>query len=141
MSDVSICCLTKEYIHTGATWGHVDSVRCSWCLVQSTVNLRIQEKALLRCTYAVLVHQGFHLLQPPHLIKVINMQQLAQKINNWFRCKVPPPSYAACIFILTVNTIGSSANLRKKICSGSAWIDGFSAGCSFRFNVMVLFWS
>lgn len=56
----------------------------------------------------------FAVLQPSHLIKVINLQQLAQMINNWFRCKVPPPSYAACIFILTVNKIGSSANLRKK---------------------------
>lgn len=53
-------------------------------------------------------------LQPSHLIKVIDLQQLAQKINNWFRCKVPPPSYAACIFILTVNKTGSGSNLRKK---------------------------
>lgn len=56
----------------------------------------------------------FTVRQPSHLIKVINLQQLAQKINNWFRCKVPPPSYAACIFILTVNKIGSWVNLRKK---------------------------
>lgn len=86
-----------------------------WCLVQSTANLRIQEKKhsfnALMLYYPTKV---FTVLQPSHLIKVINLQQLAQKINNWFRCKVPPPSYAACIFILTVNKIGSSANLRKK---------------------------
>lgn len=69
------------------------------------------------CSNALMLYyptKVFTVLQPSHLIKVINLQQLAQKINNWFRCKVPPPSYAACIFILTVNKIGSSANLRKK---------------------------
>lgn len=98
-------------------WSHMrtwNSVQCLWCLVQSIVNLRIHEKTLLRCSYVVLPHKGFTVPQPSHLIKVINLQQLAQKINNWFRCKVPPPSYAACIFILTVNKIGSSANLWRK---------------------------
>lgn len=51
-----------------ATWGHVDSMYCFWCLVQLTVNLRLQEKALLQYTYAVLPHQVFTVLQliPPY---------------------------------------------------------------------------
>ena len=87
------------------------------------------------CSNALMLYyptEVFTVLQPSHLIKVINLQQLAQRINNWFRCKVPPPSYAAVYLFWQLIKLAAQPIWEKNI----QWLilhDVSSAACSFKF--------
>ena len=142
-TDVYIYCLTKNSFSLWLTCSYITTFHLSsydeaWSKLRfRRLYWRPHEDMLIQCTASdVLFNQlltweykkksiaPMHLccispltvLRPSHLIRVINLQQLTAKEKSitGLDAKSHPHSFAACIFILTVNKIGSSANLRKK---------------------------